>query len=227
MMTPGWYPSPHYPGIMQYWSGTEWTPRISSPDSIPTMQAERASQAASVTAAGAAQVPAIIGMIIGGIWTGGGLFALLIATLFAGPALSGVAEYNGAPTVTGTVTDLRMWESSPQEKRAKPSLSRSCAPDASFTVDGVEYVAHGRSFSSPCPWQVGQPIRMTYLPSDIAQSAAFAAEKQFSMWMLMPIAPIILTLPGAWIFIASLRLLRSSRRQAPSTMDAQAVGVAL
>jgi hypothetical protein len=224
MMTPGWYPSPHYPGMMQYWSGTEWTPRISSPDSIPTTQAERADQAASATMAGASQIPATIGLIIGGIWTGVGLIALLITSMLSVPSIIGFAEYRGAPTVIGTVTGLQAWESSFKKKRMTPSQSPSCAPEAEFTVDGVEYVVQGRSFTSPCPWQVGQPISVTYRPDDIARSAAFTAEKEFSGWMLMPIAPIILMLPGVWMFIASLRLLRGQRRQMLHTANAPNVG---
>jgi hypothetical protein len=225
MMTPGWYPSPNYPGMMQYWSGTEWTPRLSSPDSIPTTQVERANQAASSAMAGTSLAPAIVGVIFGGIWTGIGLLALLITTFIAGPALIGVAEYNGAPNAAATVTGLQAWQSSPGDKKTAPSLEQSCAPEATFAVDGVEYVVQGRSFTSPCPWRVGQPISVTYRPGDIAQSAAFTAEKQFSGWMLMPIGPIILTLPGAWMFFAMLGALRSSRRQMRAA-DAQAVGAA-
>lgn len=225
MMTPGWYPSPHFPGMMQYWSGTEWTPRLSSPDSIPTTHDERASQVASESMHGESQIPATIGMIIGGIWTGVGLLALLIITLFAGPAIVGFAQYNGAPTAIGTVTDLRAWEDSPGGEKSL-GMPGACAPEASFTVDGVEYAAHTRSFSSPCPWRVGQTISVTYLPVDITQSAAFTGEKQFSGWMLMPIAGIVLTLPGAWMFIASLRLLRGRRRRVLPELTVPSMGAA-
>jgi hypothetical protein len=213
--------------MMQYWSGSEWTPRVSSPDSIPTTQAERTSQAASVPLAGASQIPATIGMIIGGLWTGVGLLALLITSLVAGPSIIGVAEYRGAPTAVGTVTGLQAWESSPAKRRATPSLSRSCAPEAKFAVDGVEYVVQGRSFTSPCPWRAGQSISVTYRADDIARSAAFTAEKQFSVWMLMPIVPFIMTLPGAWMFVASLRLLRGQRRQTLPELNGPSMGVAL
>lgn len=190
MNPPGWYPSPERPDHMQYWDGMQWTSQLKALSDLPASRLPPPSTAAQfpgeyngtgmrvgrMTVKSAPSMRQAVSLM---------LFGLLWLAMSALPVSATLGPvFSNDPVAEGTVVDVRISES---YKRNSSSSSRTCSPVAEFTVDGKTYTASSNVFTSPCRWNTGQMVEVSYK----ADNPADARVKSGGFNMLILVFPLI------------------------------------
>lgn len=209
MQQPGWYPSPNYPGQLQYWTGHGWTPQIKpmpvEVDGPPPTGTPYEHTSLSAPAPAHKNInikPKWILRALAGFLLLSGLIPLAITAPSAIDSLAG-----NKTEVVGTVVDLdHSTYTSTSSKNRSRSSKPSCAPIVEYSVNGQTYTARSSVYTAPCPHTIGESITVKYDNSEPSQgkiklNGALAA----IMWVFFTIG-CLFTIAGLGMLIKSFIL---------------------
>lgn len=161
MQQPGWYPSPQYPGQLQYWDGYQWTPQVKPPAGAPEQTVAdpnyvfpqlpaRPAINLNIKSKTALRVVAAILFFIA-------LIPLAITT----PALVSNLAGDKVETV-GKVVNIDYSTNRSKSTGRSMHTTRTCAPIAEYTVDGKKYTAKSNVYTAPCNTNIGDAVKVKY-----------------------------------------------------------------
>ena len=161
MQQPGWYPSPQYPGQLQYWDGYQWTPQVKPPAGSPEQTVAdpnyvfpqlpaRPATNFHIKSKTALRIVAAILFFI----------ALIPLTLTAPTIASNLA--GGKVETVGKVVNIDYSTSRSKGSGRSMHTTRTCAPIAEYTVDGKKYTAKSNVYTAPCNTHIGDAVKVKY-----------------------------------------------------------------
>lgn len=212
MQHPGWYPSPTYPGQLQYWNGDNWTPQIkplpaqadSFQDSPPPTGLPYESQNATVSPVYRAPInikPKWALRMLAGILFFAGLIPLAIT-------LPGVVESlaGNKTEVVGKVVSLDYSTYTKTNSGRSKSKIPSCSPIAEYVVNGTPYTTKASVYTAPCPHKIGESITVKYDNSNPAKAHVKASGAINAVVWGFFTAGALLTLAGVGVIIKSFMM---------------------
>lgn len=135
---------------------------------------------------------------------------LIVSIAFIKPAVWDAAQVGtGEASATGTVVAHRT--------HVNHDGDRMCAPEASFTVDGLEYVASSATSSSHCPG-LGSAVEVIYRVADPGDSRVTPDRATQLIFLIFPLSGLIVLLVALRLLFrgfggsARVARLRASRR---------------
>jgi hypothetical protein len=199
-------PAPGYQQQPFQQQNSDWSP-ANIIETVKTAALDKNNQAIGTQAAGGALIAdGIIGFgekragIFGAIGTIiFGIVWIVVTSMMLDPFAASSEIKAGEVKVAAQVSEVKWNESkSSSSKKSSPS----CAPIATFNVDGTTYTATSNSYTSPCPWDKGETIDVIYNKDQIAASARVDDSKTMELFtFIFPAAGFLVIAGGVWTFI--------------------------
>ena len=160
MQQPGWYPSPQYPGQLQYWDGYNWTPQVKPPANSPEYSIQDPSNVLPSRPIPSFNIKSKIALrILAGFL----FFMALIPLVITTPAIASNVGGHYAETSGKVISiDYSSMHSRNQINSRNNMTTRTCAPVAEYTVDGKTYTATSSIYTAPCNIHIGDVIKVKY-----------------------------------------------------------------
>lgn len=154
MHQPGWYPSPYYPGQLQYWDGHGWTSHTKPSQPIaalPVSSAPSKPQKSSLRLM--LRITAALLFLVA-----------LVPINISAPYIMHASGLSQSAEVVGEVVHIRYSTTTPNRKYGDdPALTRqTCSPAVTYEVNGTTYTARSNEYRESCEYSKGDSITIEY-----------------------------------------------------------------
>lgn len=215
MKNPGWYPSPNYPGVEQWWNGASWSmhTRKQQDSGEPQRPAPRRASRVQLTIDKKAKPPRRKASAFVTLTLGIGLTLVGIGGVIQFPYVNGSRD---AYVITeGEIVDKRQWTNSRSSyRRGGHKTTTTCAAKAEFEANGVKYKIDTEEWGNKCHYYNGEPIKVTYDTRDIHGTATTVVyENGINTYALGFAVVGSLICLGAWILHAVSQPLKKTRKR--------------
>jgi hypothetical protein len=215
MKSPGWYPSPDYPGVEQWWNGAGWSmhTREQQGGSVPQRPASKRASRVTLTVD---KKPKPERRKLG---------FMVKVTLTIGLVLIGSGGVIQAPYVNGSrasyvitdgeIVDKRQWTNARSSyRRGYRHTSTTCAAKAQFEANGVKYRIDTEEWGNKCHYSNGEPIKVTYDTRDVHGTATTVVyENGINTYALITALVGTAICLGAWILHVVSQPLKHPRKR--------------
>lgn len=204
MQQPGWYPSPQYPGQLQYWDGYNWTPQVKPPANSPEYSIQDPSNVLPPRPMPSFHIKTKIALrILAGFL----FFIAFIPLVITAPTVISNAAGNHVEVNAKVVNiDYSSMRSRSSSTGRNTMTTRTCAPVAEYTVDGKTYTTTSSLYTAPCNVHIGDTVKVKYDANNPSNGSVKESSGMMVVIWLFFIGGLILLLGSIATFAKSFKV---------------------